>query len=90
MPATMKDVAKKAGVSLITVSRVINGTSNVHVDTKAKVLAAVEELQYVPNQMASNLRSRQTNTLALLLPTITNAFWTTIVDAGMQVALGRF
>lgn len=78
MPATMKDVAMRAGVSLITVSRVINGTSNVRADTRAKVLAAIEELQYVPNQMASNLRSRQTNTLALLLPTITNAFWTTI------------
>lgn len=78
MPATMRDVARKAGVSLITVSRVINETGNVHADTLAKVTAAIEELQYVPNQMASNLRSRQTNTLALLLPTITNAFWTTI------------
>ena len=78
MPATMRDVARKAGVSLITVSRVINEAGNVHADTQAKVVAAIEELQYVPNQMASNLRSRQTNTLALLLPTITNAFWTTI------------
>lgn len=78
MSATMKDVARRAGVSLITVSRVINETGSVHADTRAKVLAAIDELQYVPNQMASNLRSRQTNTLALLLPTITNVFWTTI------------
>ncbi len=78
MPATMKDVARKAGVSLITVSRVVNETGNVHADTHAKVVAAIENLHYVPNQMASNLRSRQTNTLALLLPTITNSFWTTI------------
>ncbi len=78
MSATMKDVARRAGVSLITVSRVINETGSVRADTRAKVLAAIDELQYVPNQMASNLRSRQTNTLALLLPTITNAFWTTI------------
>ncbi len=78
MSATMKDVARRAGVSLITVSRVINETGSVHADTRAKVLAAIEALQYIPNQMASNLRSRQTNTLALLLPTITNAFWTTI------------
>jgi LacI family transcriptional regulator len=74
MPVTMKDVARKAGVSLITVSRVINEAGNVHADTQARVFAAIEELQYVPNQIASNLRSRQTNTLALLLPTITNAF----------------
>jgi LacI family transcriptional regulator len=78
MPATMKDVARRAGVSLITVSRVINEMGNVHADTQAKVRAAIEDLHYVPNQIASNLRSRQTDTLALLLPTITNAFWTTI------------
>jgi len=89
MPATMKDVAKKAGVSLITVSRVVNGTNNVRVDTKAKVLAAIEDLHYVPNQMASNLRSRQTNTLALLLPTITNAFWTTIARGAEDEAESR-
>ena len=78
MSATMKDVARRAGVSLITVSRVINERGNVHPNTQARVIAAIEDLQYVPNQIASNLRSRQTTTLALLLPTITNAFWTTI------------
>ncbi|MHB8645905.1 MAG: LacI family DNA-binding transcriptional regulator [Thermomicrobiales bacterium] len=78
MAATMKDVARKAGVSLITVSRVINEVGNVHADTQAKVRAVIADLHYIPNQIASNLRSRQTNTLALLLPTITNAFWTTL------------
>lgn len=78
MAVTIKDVAKKAGVSLITVSRAINGSGYVHPETQARVQAAIEELQYVPNQMASNLRSRQSDTLALLLPTITNSFWTTI------------
>jgi len=78
MTVTIRGVAKRAGVSLITVSRVINGTSYVHADTRGKVLAAIEELQYIPNQMASSLRSRQSSTLALLLPTITDTFWTTI------------
>ncbi|MGH2533040.1 MAG: LacI family DNA-binding transcriptional regulator [Thermomicrobiales bacterium] len=75
---TIKDVARKAGVSLITVSRVINGNGYVHRDTRARVEAAIEELQYVPNRLASNLRSRQSDTIALLLPDITNSFWTSI------------
>jgi len=78
LAVTMKDVAKRAGVAVITVSRVITGTSYVHGATREKVHAAIEELQYVPNRMASSLRSHQTNTLALLLPTITQSFWTTI------------
>lgn len=78
MAVTIRDVAKRAGVSLITVSRVINGVGYVRENTRSRVLAAVEDLQYIPNQMASSLRSRQSNTLALLLPTITHTFWTTI------------
>ena len=78
MAATIKDVAEKALVSSITVSRVINGRSNVHADTRARVLAAIEELQYIPNDTASNLRSSQTTMLALLLPTIVDSFWMTI------------
>ncbi len=78
MTITIKDVARRAGVSLITVSRVINGANNVRPDTRARVQAAITDLQFIPNQMASNLRSRQSNTLALLLPTISDPFWTTI------------
>lgn len=78
MAVTMRDVAERAGVSLVTVSRVINGHPSVRASTRAHVHAAVEELGYIPDQLASSLRSRQTNTLALMLPTIANAFWTTI------------
>lgn len=78
MAATMKDVAARAGVSVITVSRVVNGTGYVNAETRARVHAAIEELQFVPNRMASSLRARRTKTLALLLPTIANTFWTTI------------
>lgn len=78
MTATLRDVAEKAGVSKITVSRVINGKDRVSVATEARVRVAIEELKYVPNQLASSLRSRQTATLALLLPDITNSYWTTI------------
>lgn len=76
MAATIKDVAKRAGVSVITVSRVINGADYVRPETHARVLAAIEELQYVPNQMASSLRSRHSDTLALIVPDIETTFWT--------------
>ena len=78
MMVTMKDVAALAGVSLITVSRVVNKSGYVGEVTRKKVEAAIEELQYVPNMLASNLRSQQSDLLALVLPDITNSFWTSI------------
>jgi LacI family transcriptional regulator len=94
---TIHDVARRAGVSPVTVSRVINGAVNVHSTTREKVERAVEELGYLPNLAARSLRSRQTSTLALIVPDITNAFWTTIArgveDAaqaeGYSVLLGN-
>lgn len=75
---TMKDIAARAGVSMITVSRVVNNSGYVGKVTRRKVEAAIDELHYVPNMVASNLRSRQSDLLALLLPDITNSFWTSI------------
>jgi LacI family transcriptional regulator len=78
MAVTMKDVAERAGVSLPTVSRVINDSDYVNAETRARVLAAIEELQYVPNHMAVSLRSQRTKTIALLVPDIASSFWTTV------------
>ncbi len=75
---TMKEVAKHAGVSLITVSRVVNKSGYVGEATRRKVKAAIDELNYVPNMLASNLRSQRSDFLALVLPDITNSFWTSI------------
>jgi LacI family transcriptional regulator len=75
---TISDVAREAGVSTVTVSRVINGEPNVNATTREKVQAAVAALGYVPNVAARSLRSKRTHTLALLVPDITNVFWTTI------------
>lgn len=74
----MREVAERAGVSLVTVSRVVNGHDSVRPATRARVQAAIAELHYVPDQLAGSLRSRQSGTLGLLLPTIDNAFWTAI------------
>jgi LacI family transcriptional regulator len=76
--ATIRDVAERAGVAPITVSRVINNSGYVSESTRARVEAAVADLGYVPNVLARSLRSRRTNTLALILTDISNPFWTTV------------
>jgi LacI family transcriptional regulator len=76
--ATLYDVAKRAGVAPITVSRVINNTGYVSQETRQRVLAAAEELGYVPNRLASSLRSRRSKVLALVLADISNPFFTLI------------
>ncbi len=75
---TIRDVAKRAGVATMTVSRVINNSGYVSEETRVKVETAVAELGYVPNMLGPSLRFNQTNTLALVLTDITNPFWTTI------------
>lgn len=76
--ATIRDVAELAHVSPITVSRVINEVGPVKDQTRVRVLRAIEQLNYVPNQQARSLRSRRSNTLALLITDVTNPFWTTV------------
>jgi len=89
MVPTIKDVAKRAGVSVITVSRVINGAEYVRAETQARVLAAIDDLQYVPNQMASSLRSRQNDTLALVVPDIATTFWTAMARGAEDEAWSK-
>jgi LacI family transcriptional regulator len=89
--ATLQDVAKKAGVAPITVSRVVNNSGYVAQEVRERVEAAVEELGYVPNILARSLRSRQTNTLALVLSDVTNPFFTTVArGAGDSAAEAGF
>ena len=90
---TIHDVAKRAGVAPITVSRVINNSGYVSKETRQRVEEAIAELEYVPNVIARSLRSKRTNTLALVLTDITNPFFTVIArgvedtasNAGMTV-----
>jgi DNA-binding LacI/PurR family transcriptional regulator len=76
MATTMKDVAKIAGVSTATVSHVINGTRNVSDEVRVRVLDAMTQIKYRPNVLARGLRTKKTNTLALIIPDITNPFFT--------------
>ena len=76
--STISDVAKQAGVSAMTVSRVVNGTGHTSAPTRARVQAAIDELGYVPNALARQLRSKRTKTIALLVSDISNPYFTTI------------
>jgi LacI family transcriptional regulator len=83
---TISDVAKQAGVSPATVSRVIQGAKPVKPATREKVERAIEELGYVPSAVARSLRSKRTRAVALVVPDITNAFWTTVARGVEDIA----
>lgn len=76
--ANMRDVAKKAGVGLGTVSRVINNSPSVNSETKKRVLQVIEELGYIPNEIARNLSTKKTNIIAFILPHSNHAFFSEI------------
>ena len=76
--STISEVARRAGVSAMTVSRVINGTGHTSAQTRARVEAAIDELGYVPNALARQLRSKRTKTIALVVSDISNPYFTTI------------
>lgn len=82
---TLKDVARKAGVSPSTVSRAIGRERLLSAKTRDKVLAACRELGYVPNLLAAGLRGARSRTLGVVVPTITNAFFG-LVAQGIQSA----
>ena len=80
---TMSDVAKKAGVSVMTVSRIISGSGVVKEATRKRVLRAMEELNYIPKGYDRNVIRQQIRTLMLMIPDITNPFFT-FVARGME------
>jgi LacI family transcriptional regulator len=84
--STIRDVARRAGVSTMTVSRVINSSGYTSRETRARVERAVAELGYVPNALARHLRSKRTRTVALVLSDLTNPFFTTLARGVEDVA----
>ena len=83
---TVHDVAKRAGVAPITVSRVINNSGYISDVTRKRVEASIKELGYVPNTLARGLRSKQTHTLALVVTDITNPYFTLMARGVEDVA----
>ncbi|WP_275452362.1 LacI family DNA-binding transcriptional regulator [Clostridium botulinum] len=76
----MNDVAKEAGVSITTVSRVLNDNYPVKEETKIRVKEVIERLNYQPNQMARSLITKKTRVIGVIVPGITNLFFPTIVE----------
>jgi LacI family transcriptional regulator len=83
---TILDVARRAKVAPITVSRVVNQSGYCSSATRTRVEASIAELGYVPNTLARSLRSRRTHTLALLLTDITNPFFTVVARGAEDLA----
>ncbi|MGD0248668.1 MAG: LacI family DNA-binding transcriptional regulator [Candidatus Limnocylindrales bacterium] len=87
--STLNDVAKLAGVSTMTVSRVVNGSGYTSPEAQARVKRAIAELGYMPNGLARQLRSKRTKTIALVVTDIRNPFFTTIASGVEDTARAR-
>lgn len=86
---TIRDVAERAGVSVATVSRVINKKGKISKETQAIVEQAIKELSYTPNMVARGLSSRRSYAVALIVPTITNPFFPEIARAVEDTARSK-
>jgi len=89
--ATIKDVARAAGVSVASVSRALNGHESVTETTRQRILAAAGQLRYVPHAAARSLITRRTDTIGVLLPDLHGEFFSELIrgiDAGAR-ASGR-
>ena len=73
--ASIRDVARRAGVGVGTVSRVINGNGYVSADTKKKIEKAIEELEYTPNELARNLFRNRSGIIGVLVPDLDHPFF---------------
>ena len=95
--ATLRDVAREAGVSIATASRAINGLGNVTAPTRAAVMAAVKKLNFVPHSGARSLTRRRTDTIGVILPDLFGEFFSEIIrgidlvahESGMHLLLGN-
>jgi LacI family transcriptional regulator len=85
--ANIQDVAKHAGVSIATVSRVLNGNTSVSADIRKRVEAAIEELAYQPHPAARSLRSNRSQIIGLLISDIQNPFFANLIRGVEDEAL---
>ncbi|KKI89851.1 LacI family transcriptional regulator [Bacillus sp. SA1-12] len=85
---SIKDIAKKAGVSISTVSYALNGNPKVTQETSARILAIAKELNYIPNAAARNLKKRETKILGVFLTDYSGAFYGQLLQ-GMRETLSQ-
>jgi DNA-binding LacI/PurR family transcriptional regulator len=77
---TIKEVAEMAGVSMATAARVVGNYGSVSEKTRKKVMRVVEELNYIPNQLAQGIKNRSTKTVGVILGNIKNSFFGEMLD----------
>lgn len=80
MRVGMRDVAKHAGVSVATVSHVLNQTRFVAEETRQRVLKSIAELDYSPDPLARSFKTGKRNLIGFIVPDIANRFWATMID----------
>ena len=78
---TLKDIAERVGVSITTVSRVLNGKGSISQETKDKVFQVMRELNYYPNEMARSLVSKNSHIIGLIVPYIDHPFFSALTAA---------
>ncbi|MFE8696150.1 LacI family DNA-binding transcriptional regulator [Cytobacillus sp. FJAT-53684] len=87
--ANIQQVAQKAGVSVATVSRVLNHAASVSPKTRLKVENAIKDLNYEPSMLGRNLRNSESRLLLVLLPSISNPFYTEIINGIQNTAIAN-
>ena len=88
-PVTMRRIAERAGVSIGTVSHVINETAKVRLKLRERVIEAIRSMGYQPSALAQGLRKNRTNMLGMVIPDITNPFFPGVVRGVEDVAYKR-
>lgn len=84
---TIEEVAKEAGVSVATVSRVLNNKGPVSINARIKVENAIKKLKYEPNMLGRNLRKSESRMILALLPSISNPFYASIIQGIEDIAV---
>lgn len=85
MTVTINDIAKKVGVSKNTVSRALNNKTDISEKTKRLILKTAKELNYTPNYIARSLVKKETNTIGVLIPNISDSFYAELLSGIEQV-----
>ncbi|WP_026951064.1 LacI family DNA-binding transcriptional regulator [Algoriphagus mannitolivorans] len=86
---TMKEIAKKLGVSVSTISRALKDSPELHPETKRKIVEAAKEMNYQPNLLAQSLRISRSKTLGVIVPEITSHFFASCISGIQDMANKR-
>ncbi len=85
-PTTLKDIALKLNISVTTVSKALQGRKDVSKSTQEAVVSLATKMNYIPNSVAVNLRTQQTKTIGVIIPTIVHQFFSKVIDGIIEEA----